>query len=499
MENTHDEIFNTLYKETVEYTLNKKVRVQRTYWFVLILKIIGGIDAHQAFAEYCETQKNKTTTIELKHALLATGESFDVCIVCKKEGTNFSKDVYPPQAVLQQMKLRLPKSKEQATQNLLHKIKGLPSAFTIPTIASKKERLSTKELLTDNLLAHTMSGKSSHSSFLHLHSTKYKMLAVMRTELKELSKQILKHGDIIPTYWGVNFTFLPPSEKKRHFWLYGPSNVGKSFFVKSLLFKYLAAIISPNSPTHADVSSKTQIVILDEFKTGNQFDFSILNTLCDGNFTYKHLYADQFRTMDTIIIVMANVSIENTYQKDSKDIEHIHVQLNNRFIQVNLEELLKEQDILPLNYLKSKHRASDDDIQKFYAPDPLLSASETELIEMYQSKLPTVMFEICVHCGSKVKPLPMDLNSFDDPQANDIGVSKLSEISSVQEEGEQFVSSPDSSKDITESALMLSLNSAKTAVVAAVTAFADSQPVPSSFLQSKRHIERKPDFDDSQP
>jgi hypothetical protein len=238
-------------------------------------------------------------------------------------------------------------------------------------------------------------------SFATIHTAKEKMLTLMRTELRESKKTKLAYYDTIPTFWGVTLQFLPFSEKKRNFWIYGKSNLGKSFFRRSLNRRYLAGNITASSSTHITISKQTQIVILDEFKEKNKLNFESINLLCDNGFPFKHLYANHFTTVDAIVIVLANRSLEDTYPAALSAGEDMQEQLRNRFYQLNINECLAEQGIEPSEYLQSLHCLNTEEVHQINMPDPIDLLSDAELIHQYHELKGPWQYEVCTLCGSR--------------------------------------------------------------------------------------------------
>lgn len=141
--------------------------------------------------------------------------------------------------------------------------------------------------------------------------------------------------DRIPNMWGVDIRFFNNhlQNKQRHYYIYGPSNYGKSLFKSMLQYYFNTSVINPKSKTHKGVCSSTQIVIVDEFKTGNAFSLAQMNELGDNIFKFKVLYQDEYKVSGYIVIVFANDPLEVTMGKLS---DHNREQLLNRFYEINL-------------------------------------------------------------------------------------------------------------------------------------------------------------------
>lgn len=119
-----------------------------------------------------------------------------------------------------------------------------------------------------------------------------------------------------------------PAQKKRHHWLYGPSNCGKTTLLRSFLEGKNSCEIPDNNDFHCDTS--TEVLFADEFK--GQVTVQMLNKLCDGH-TQLNKKGGHTRILFPIVIICSNYSIRDCYSKIE---DHIYDTLINRFNEYNL-------------------------------------------------------------------------------------------------------------------------------------------------------------------
>lgn len=115
--------------------------------------------------------------------------------------------------------------------------------------------------------------------------------------------------------------------KKRHVWLTGPSNSGKSYRLNLVMQLYLSPAEIPSNNDYSGIDHKTDFLYYDEFK--GQLTVQQLNKLCDGR---CHLNTKGGSTMvgyPTIWIV-SNYDIRSCYPGISDD---LYLTLTNRFDQ----------------------------------------------------------------------------------------------------------------------------------------------------------------------
>lgn len=119
-----------------------------------------------------------------------------------------------------------------------------------------------------------------------------------------------------------------PTSKKRHFWLFGPSNSGKTTFLRKFVDQKLAVEIPTNDDYFAN--DETEVLWADEYK--GHLTVQALNKLCDGN-TQLNRKGGSVHIMFPIIFVCSNFSIRDCYSKINDD---LYETLLNRFNEYDL-------------------------------------------------------------------------------------------------------------------------------------------------------------------
>lgn len=121
-----------------------------------------------------------------------------------------------------------------------------------------------------------------------------------------------------------------PTNKKRHYWLYGPSNCGKTYQLRQFLEDKNSCEIPINDDYRCN--DQTQVLWADEYK-GN-ITVQALNRLCDGN-TQLNKKGGSTHILFPIIVICSNFSIRDCYPKVNDDIYNT---LTNRFIEIDLSK-----------------------------------------------------------------------------------------------------------------------------------------------------------------
>lgn len=119
-----------------------------------------------------------------------------------------------------------------------------------------------------------------------------------------------------------------PDNKRRHTWLHGPSNSGKSYWLRGIQQLYDCVEIPQNNDWNAlAFRPNVEVIYCDEYR-GN-LTVQELNRLCDGN-TQLNTKGGSVYIQPCWIIIVSNFSIGEVYNKCSIDILDT---LYNRFIQ----------------------------------------------------------------------------------------------------------------------------------------------------------------------
>lgn len=123
---------------------------------------------------------------------------------------------------------------------------------------------------------------------------------------------------------------VPPELKRRHLWLTGPSNCGKTYFLRAYLSLYTNTSEIPDNQDHRDFTEATEVCWVDEYR--GQHTVQYLNKLCDGN-TQLNTKGGSTRIAYPTVIVCSNFTIRETYPKIQ---DKIYETLTNRFQQYDL-------------------------------------------------------------------------------------------------------------------------------------------------------------------
>lgn len=171
------------------------------------------------------------------------------------------------------------------------------------------------------------------------------LLKISRTDLysKILAAPVLDHAFILshPDILGLNFssiqgwlglfradTGIPnplPLPKKRHLWVYGPSNTGKTTWLRSYLASFRRARLIPPNNDWSHVDSRVDVLYKDEF-IGSMTE-QMLNSLCDG-LIILNTKGGSTNIGQPLIIIVSNYSILECYP-NSKLLDTLY----NRFIE----------------------------------------------------------------------------------------------------------------------------------------------------------------------
>lgn len=132
------------------------------------------------------------------------------------------------------------------------------------------------------------------------------------------------------SYFKKPFQKEPPSLKKRHYWVTGPSNSGKTYWLRTYLkFSTNFAQIPPNNDFQ-DVDEDTDVLYYDEYR--GQLTIQALNRLCDGG-TQLNKKGGSCRISYPVIIIVSNYTIRDCYPKVE---DKIYDTLVNRFIEFDM-------------------------------------------------------------------------------------------------------------------------------------------------------------------
>lgn len=119
------------------------------------------------------------------------------------------------------------------------------------------------------------------------------------------------------TYRSLRNEFVPQTlPKKRHIWLYGPSNTGKTTWLRKYLAGFTHTCEIPCNNDWSSADTQTEILYHDEYK--GHLAIQVVNSLCDG---LKHLNTKGGSTNigQPLVIFTSNYSIRDCYPTASTE------------------------------------------------------------------------------------------------------------------------------------------------------------------------------------
>lgn len=117
--------------------------------------------------------------------------------------------------------------------------------------------------------------------------------------------------------------------KKRHYWVHGPSNTGKSTWLYGYLKRFRHVVVIPDNNDWAGADVDTEVVYSDEYK--GHLTLQALNRLCDGMAKLNTKGSSTF-ILQPLCIIVSNFSISDCYSNLSVDLLET---LYNRFVEYN--------------------------------------------------------------------------------------------------------------------------------------------------------------------
>lgn len=115
--------------------------------------------------------------------------------------------------------------------------------------------------------------------------------------------------EVIPNTFGI---LMNATGKKRHYWIWGGSNTGKTTFGKTLVEKYRGCFLNLKSKWQATVQFSDEFYILDEFN--RHWSAQDLNSLCDGNYLFDVKYSNPVVTNPRArVFVLSNYALTDQF------------------------------------------------------------------------------------------------------------------------------------------------------------------------------------------
>lgn len=135
---------------------------------------------------------------------------------------------------------------------------------------------------------------------------------------------------------------LESSQKRRHIWLHGPSNTGKTVWLRA--YRMLSeAVEIPDNDDWCMIRPTTDVVYKDEFKGG--LSVQKLNRVCDGDCQLNVKGGSTFLGL-VVVVIVSNYSILQTYAQVT---DQIRDTLYNRFVEYDSSVNLPKLPFMPIN------------------------------------------------------------------------------------------------------------------------------------------------------
>lgn len=116
----------------------------------------------------------------------------------------------------------------------------------------------------------------------------------------------------LPNPWGLVLPSIKKS-KKRHYWIWSEQpNVGKTYlFAKPLINDYIGYLRVGNEPYY-NIKGNESFIIFDEYNAA-VVPYYILNSICDGSYSYRIFQGGTLSLKDPLIVVLSNNPIHKLY------------------------------------------------------------------------------------------------------------------------------------------------------------------------------------------
>jgi len=174
-----------------------------------------------------------------------------------------------------------------------------------------------------------------------LKSTRTELFAALLLEKKLSLRFVESHPDILALNYHSICAWLrfcqnertisnnPSLAKKRHLWVHGGSNTGKTTWLRTYVATYTRPREIPPNDDWSHVDPSVDLLFKDEF--AGSLTIQKLNSLCDG-LTILNTKGGSTNLGQPIIVICSNYSIESLYSNSN-----LLDTLYNRFIVYNLD------------------------------------------------------------------------------------------------------------------------------------------------------------------
>lgn len=134
--------------------------------------------------------------------------------------------------------------------------------------------------------------------------------------LKVTPKRTLMLFSALPNPWNLYISIEPPEIKKRHIWITGSKNTGKTAYA-NILTRHFPILNYSLQTKWQKLDRQPCLIVLDEFC--GTLPYTLLNQLCDPSPTLvDRKYSTPFGiTSKPIVVVLSNFTIEQLYQHSS--------------------------------------------------------------------------------------------------------------------------------------------------------------------------------------
>ncbi|QDJ95223.1 replication-associated protein [Capybara virus 8_cap1_36] len=122
----------------------------------------------------------------------------------------------------------------------------------------------------------------------------------------------------------------PPQLKRRHYWVTGPSNCGKTYWLRAFKQFFENAFEIPTNNDYQGVDETTDLLWFDEYR--GQLTVQTLNRLCDGD-ARLNIKGGATKIHFPLVVIVSNFSVRDCYPKIQ---DFLLDTLYNRFIEYDL-------------------------------------------------------------------------------------------------------------------------------------------------------------------